>query len=316
MSKTFDLKKLDLNLIHIFEAIYTAKSVTRAAQQLHMTQPTVSNALARLREQLDDPLFVRSEKGVAPTPFAESLIDPIRKALSILRDGVTLDQDFQIANAVRTFRLAINDFAVATLLPGVLAEISARSKGVKVVVLGTMERPPLASLLAGEADIAVDGFTREEPGVDFVPIHLPNIVVVARRGHPTIRGSITGDQYGRAGHVLLSQSAPMRSQVESMLLSQGIRRNVVCEIANSAHIPALVSETDLVAVLPGPFAHRAARHYDLQVLPVPFDFPAQRLQIATLADKAADAGVVWMREQIRRLAFGVTGTEGWLSRPS
>lgn len=314
MAKIFDFRKIDLNLIHIFEAIYTAQSVTRAAQQLNMTQPTVSNALARLREQLDDPLFQRSEKGVAPTPFAESLIDPVRKALSILRDGITVDQDFQITNAVRTFRLAVNDFAVATLLPSILVEIAARSKGVKLNVLGSTVTTPLASLLAGEADVAVDSFAREEPGVDFVPIHMPNTVVVARRGHPVIQGSITSDQYCEAKHIVLSQSAPTRAHVEAALLTRGIRRDVVCEIANSVQIPALVAETDLVAILPGPFAHRAAQHYDLQVLPVPFEFPGRRLQIATLTDKASDPGIVWIRQQLRRSALTMTSTESWLSQ--
>ncbi|MGD9862570.1 MAG: LysR family transcriptional regulator [Pseudodonghicola sp.] len=314
MEKEFDLKKIDLNLLHIFEAIYTARSVTRAASQLNMTQPTMSNALGRLRDQLHDPLFQRSQKGVEPTLFADSLIGPVRQALSILRDGLSLDQDFQVADAVRTFHLVFNEFAVTTLLPNVLAEVTARSPGVKLRVLGARETSPLDALHSGEAEIAIDTFAREEPGIDLTPIHMPRIVVVARCGHPSIKGSLTRDQYCEARHIVLSESAPMRAYVESALLSQGIRRTIACEISNGSQIPALVAETDLIGILPDIFAYRLAQYYNLQVMSPPFDFPSQRIQIAVLSERASDAGIVWLRQQLQRSAMRVASAESWLPR--
>lgn len=312
MAKVFDFKKLDLNLLYVFEAIYTARNVTHAASQLKMTQPTMSNALARLREQLNDPLFQRAPKGVEPTVFAESIITPVRQALSILRDGFMMDQDFRVADATRTFHLVLNEFAVSTLLPNVLAEITARSSNVKLNVMGTSGASPLTALRAGDAEVAVDSFMREESGIDLAPLHMPKVVVVARRGHPKIQGPVTRDQFCQARHIVLSEKAPMRNYVESVLLSKGIRRVIACEITNGAQIPALVAETDLIAILPDIYAHRAAQHFNLQVLSLPFEFPSQRLQIATLSDRVSDAGIAWLCQQLQRSAKRVAHSESWL----
>lgn len=307
-----DLRNIDLNILHIFEAIYTTGNITRAAQRLNMNQPTVSNALGRLRQQFNDPLFLRSERGVTPTRFAENLIHPVRQALAILRDGISLPRDFDAASATRTFHLALNDFTAVSLLPGLLNEVAQRAPGIRVNVLGHTVASPLDALLGGEADIAVDSFVREVPGVDLTPIHVPSAVVIARIGHPEIRDNITKQQYCDAGHIVLSQDARMRAYAEAVLLSHGVTRRIVCEISNCVHIPPLVAATDLVAVLPAPYARQVARHYGLQVLALPFPSPNHRLQIATLKDKAKDPGLDWVRQHLYRAAVAAAAAEDWL----
>ncbi|MCM5557820.1 LysR family transcriptional regulator [Pleomorphomonas sp. JP5] len=310
-----DLRDIDLNILHIFEAIYTTGNITRAARQLGMNQPTVSNALGRLRDQFKDPLFQRVDKGVAPTPFAESLIDPVRRSLAILRDGISLNRDFDVSQAVRTFRLALNDFAVVSLIPGLLEDISKRSTGLKLYVMGQEVMQPLEALLAGEADIAVDSIMREVPGVDLMPLHVPLAVIVARRGHPQIQGTITKQQYCDAAHIVLKQDSRLRAHAEAVLLSQGITRRVVCEVSNCIQIPSLIASSDLIAMLPGPYARTAAQHYDLQVLPTPFESSGHRIQIATLAEKATDPGIDWLRQHLYRAALNAASSESWLSQP-
>ncbi len=310
-----DLRDIDLNILHIFEAIYTTGNITRAARQLGMNQPTVSNALGRLREQFKDPLFQRVDKGVAPTPFAESLIDPVRRSLAILRDGISLNRDFDVSQAVRTFRLALNDFTVVSLVPGLLEDISKRSTGLKLYVMGQEVMPPLDALLAGEADVAVDSIMREVPGVDLMPLHVPLAVIVARRGHPQIQGTISKQQFCDAAHIVLKQDSRMRAHAEAVLLSQGITRRVVCEVSNCIQIPSLIAASDLIAMLPGPYARTAAQHYDLQVLPPPFETSGHRIQIATLAEKTADPGIDWLRQHLYRAALNAASSESWLSQP-
>lgn len=313
MAHNIDLRHVDLNLLIIFEAIYTAGNITRASQQLGMNQPTVSNALGRLRGQFDDPLFHRAERGVAPTPFAESLIFPVRQALSILRDTLSMNRDFDLTNAVRTFRLAMNDFTVVGLIPDLLNQISRRASGVKLYVMGHEVMPPIEALLGGEADVALDSFMKEVPGVDFIPLHIPQGVIVARRGHPILQGEISKQQFSELGHVVLRQDSRMRAHAEAILLSQGVSRRVICEVSNCIMIPSLITTTDLIAVLPAPFARNAARHYDLQVLPLPFQSSGPRLQIATLSDKATDPGIQWLRIQLHQAATQNASEENWLS---
>ncbi|SIQ82929.1 transcriptional regulator, LysR family [Rhizobium sp. RU33A] len=313
MKQNIDLRHIDLNLLIIFEAIYTAGSITRAAQQLNMNQPTVSNALGRLRSQFNDPLFQRADKGVAPTPFSESLIHPIRTALSLLRDSLSINRDFDLSNAVRNFRIAMNDYTVAGLIPNLINLITKRAPGIKLYIIGQEAMPALDALVSGEADIAVDIFMREAPGVNFVPLHRPHGVVVARRGHPVLQGDISKQQFCDVGHVVLRQDSRIRAHIEADLLSQGVSRRVVCEVSNCLLIPSILNTTDLIAVLPGPFARIAARHYDLQVLPLPFQFLAPRLQIATLADKATDPSLEWLRQQLHQAAKEAAGEENWLA---
>ncbi|MBO3762577.1 LysR substrate-binding domain-containing protein [Ciceribacter sp. L1K22] len=313
MSQDFDLRRIDLNLLIIFDAIYTAGNITRASQQLGMSQPTVSNALGRLRAQFNDPLFQRAEKGVAPTPFADGLIVPVRQALEILRDTLLINRDFDLANANRTFRLAMNDFTVVGLLPDLLNQIATRASGVRVQVIGQEVMSPMDALLAGEADIAVDTFTKEVPGVNFIPLHIPQGVVAARRSHPMLRGEISKQQFSKLGHVALRQDSRMRAHAEAVLLSHGVTRRIICEVSNCIAMPSLITTTDLIAVLPGPFARNAARHYDLQILPLPFPSVAQRLQIATLGDKTKDSGIEWLSQQLHQAAKHSAVEEHWLA---
>ncbi|MCO6187034.1 LysR substrate-binding domain-containing protein [Rhizobium sp. L1K21] len=307
-----ELRKIDLNILIIFEAVYTARNITRASEQLGMNQPTVSNALGRLKAQFNDPLFQRSERGVAPTPFADSLILPVRQALSILRDSLSINRDFDLPKATRTFRLAMNDFLVMGLVPDMLNKIARQAQNVKLYIIGHEVMPPIDALLAGEADIALDSFINEVPGVDFLPLHIPQGVVVARRSHPVLQGEISKRQFSELGHVVLRQNSRMRAHAESILLSQGVTRRIVCEVSNSILIPSLITTTDLIAVLPGPFARNAARHYDLQVLPLPFQQSGARLQIATLANKARDPGIDWLRQQLLQAAKQNAAEEDWL----
>jgi len=313
MPQDIDLRRIDLNLLIVFDAIYTAGNITRASQQLGMSQPTVSNALGRLRGQFDDPLFQRSEKGVTPTPFADGLIFPVRQALAILRDTLSINRDFDLANANRTFRLAMNDFTVMGLLPDLLNLIATRASGVRVEVIGQEVLSPMDALLTGEADIAVDTFAKEISGVNFLPLHIPQGFVAARRSHPILQGTISKQQFSSLGHVALRQDSRMRAHTEAVLLSHGVTRRIICEVSNCIAIPSLITATDLIAVLPGPFARNAARHYDLQILPLPFPSLAQRLQIATLADKGKDTGIEWLCQQLHHGAKQNAVDEHWLS---
>ncbi|MEO2038895.1 MAG: LysR family transcriptional regulator, partial [Martelella sp.] len=112
-----DLRKLDLNLLIIFETVYQTGSVSQAARVLGMSQPTVSNALSRLRAHFSDQLFVRVDRGMKPTPKAMSLLPPVTDALGALRRGLAYDSDFDVATANRQFRLLLHDFSVPSVLP-------------------------------------------------------------------------------------------------------------------------------------------------------------------------------------------------------
>jgi DNA-binding transcriptional LysR family regulator len=296
MPHDIDLRKIDLNLLHVFEAIYASQNISRAATQLGMTQPTLSNALARLRDQFGDPLFLRADRGVRPSALAENLIEPVRAALAVLRQGFGTSEAFDPRSATRTFCLAMNDYTVITVLPPLLRKVDLDAPGIKITLVSLDTTEPYVPLLTGAADLALDAFTHAAPGIDLQPLDvIPSAVCIARKGHPRIKGTITAEMFGSVGHVAMPQRAPMRAHVETFFASYGISRRVVCEANNVSDIPALVASTDLIALLPVRFAHVMARHFDLQILPTPFASPTMRLQLGILQNRSADPGLQWLR---------------------
>lgn len=272
-----------------------------SAVQLGMTQPTVSNALARLRDQFEDQLFIRSEKGVRPSALAENLIGPVRAALSVLRQGFGAGEDFDPGTATRAFCLAMNEYTVVTALPALLRQIDADAPGVELSLLPQSAAEAYALLLMGEADLALDAFTHAAPGIELQPLDfIPSAVCIARKAHPWIQQVITAELFGSVGHIALRQPAAMRAHFEVFLLSYGISRRIVCEAHNVSDIPALVASTDLVAMLPVRFAQMMAKHFDLQILPPPFPSPKMRLHLGTLKARTTDPGLQWLKRALLR----------------
>ena len=118
-----DLRNFDLNLLVVFEAIYSAGNISHAARQLNQTQPTVSKALGRLRELLDDPLFVREGRGVKPTQKAQQLIGPVQDALQTIRGGVGQQDTFDPATSKRVFKMVMLDHLEALIMPRIIHAI-------------------------------------------------------------------------------------------------------------------------------------------------------------------------------------------------
>ncbi len=312
LRRSQDLRSLDLNVLMIFEAIYDAGNVTRAARLLGMKQATLSNALSRLRLHFGDPLFRRAPGGVAPTPLADELIAPIRKALATLRTGLLPPTEFDHRRADRQFCIAINDFAAATLMPRLCGLLAAEAPGLRLRVLSHAPRAPLQALMAGEADLVIDTFGREMPGLLLEAMHLPQSVVIARADHPVLRGTITRAQFAAAGHVGLLVTETMRQQAEAQLMAQGLQRRMVCEVSNCLLLPGIVAESDLIALAPAPFAEQMAPRYGLQVIRMPFLDGAARLHAAIRSETARDSGLLWLRDRLRAVARDVAARASWL----
>src|SRR3546814_742328 len=127
-----NLSKVDLNLFIVFDAIYTEANLTRAGQIVGITQPAVSNALARLRETFNDPLFVRTAQGMVPTPMAQNIIGPVRNALQLLRVSVQESRTFSPAQANKTFRISMTDLTEAVMLPPLFQRLRRLAPNVKI----------------------------------------------------------------------------------------------------------------------------------------------------------------------------------------
>ncbi len=314
--RDFDLRRIDLNLLLIFEAIYSARNISQAAKGLGMSQPTVSNALARLRQQFDDQLFVRSDRGVAPTGFANFLIKPVRDALATLRGGLESIGTFDLAQANRTFILAIHDFALPAFLPPLLREIDAEAPNVRIEIAQPDWDSPYEALMSGKVDFSLDIFPHQQQGVTFEPFPPIDVVCIARRGHPFVDGSVTREQFSRAGHVVMPLSARLRMQTANIFLAAGIARRVVCEVPNGNDMAPMVAATDLLAIVPRRYANTVAPGFGLQVMPLPFEYPLVRIFMGWKTDKSADPGLNWLKTHFLRVANSDPGGPGLPAQPA
>ncbi|MDP5208338.1 LysR family transcriptional regulator [Microbulbifer sp. 2205BS26-8] len=150
------LQKMDTNLFMVLEAIYSTRNLTRAAEQLHITQPAVSNALARLRRSLDDPLFIRSPSGMTPTPLTESIMPRVQQALSLLANSLNEHRHFNPAQAHKTLRLSMNDMVETVLLPRLLETLEHQAPGVTVESFYVPRDQLAKELAANTLDFALD----------------------------------------------------------------------------------------------------------------------------------------------------------------
>ena len=170
-----NLDRLDLNLFLVFRTIYSEGNLTRAARRLHLSQPALSHALARLREHLDDPLFVRLGHSMVPTPLARSLIEPVRQALQLLEQGLQQGSQFDPAHAQRNFRVALRPVLESTVLPRVMQRLSCLAPQVSLQALAPARQELAAELAAGRIDLALD-----------VDLPLPEDILRQRVGTDTL----------------------------------------------------------------------------------------------------------------------------------
>lgn len=296
-----DLRRLDLNLLLVFEAVHKTGSVSKAALSLGMSQPTVSNALTRLRTQFQDRLFVRSDRGVRPTPFAINLASSITDALNTLRSGLQMSADFDVRTANRHFKLILHDYSIPSVLPPLLRLLDHPQSSCKVEVLTPDWMQPHDGIANGEADLMLDVYPQKTPGLVFEPLANAEAVCIVREGHPEIEHELTRAQFEASGHAVLKSQIQRRLQVPHILMAESLSRREVCILPNAADLVATVAVSDLIAVVPKRYARLVAPIYRLRVLPPPFDYPKLKLFMAWPEEKTNDPGLRWIRNVIRNI---------------
>ncbi|EIK96157.1 LysR family transcriptional regulator [Pseudomonas sp. M47T1] len=280
-------------LLQLFNVLYDTRSVTRAAEQLGQSQPTISIWLGRLREQLHDPLFVRTPAGMAPTPRAESLIGPCREVLESLRRLTTHQPDFDPATAQRRFRLCVSDASHITLLPRVLAHLRKAAPGIRLEAAridGNTER----ALESGEADLAV-GFVPWLGGGMYQQVLFPqDWVCLSGPEHPRIGARLDRAGYRAEGHVQITAGTGQKL-FESALTLQGIERRIILELPGFLGLGAIIGTTDLIATLPRHIGETLAAMHGLTVHDCPVAIEGFSVKQHWHARYHLDSGNRWLR---------------------
>ena len=312
---------LDLNLLRVFDAVMTEQNLTRAASRLAMTQPAVSNALRRLRDSLGDELLIRTAHGVKPTPRAENLWPAVRQALSALEEAITPEQNFDIANAHNTFRLAMADATAALWLPALVRSIEREAPKLTIRMVPLTTREPRPMLLRGDIDMAVGffpGVTAQlagGQGASVSPIRHEQLysgryVCVMRKDHPLAKEDLTVDNYCAASHLLVSFSGRAHGLVDEALAKIGRERRILLTVNQFFTAGRVVATSDLITVLPRHLIASTGITGALVTKELPFDLPNVHVDMLWHERDTRSPAHKWLRAHLSGTTSETFATAG------
>jgi len=294
------LYRVDLNLLLVFKALYTTHSVTLAAERFGITQPAMSNALARLRDLLEDPLFVHTSSGMQPTPFAEEIASAIDEGLIVLEKAIRHRSVFNPARSHEIFRFHMTDMGQISFLPKLLQRMEQVAPNTRVEV----ETLPLdeirAGLISGRINFAVGHLTKlNERGIHSLKLLDGRYAVMLRTGHPAIGKRLTHKVFQDALHIVVASVGGGHHVVEQALLKSRVK--IFARVPDIFAVPSILASTDLMATVPERVAQELARSGQFTVQPLPLTIPDFEVRLFWQSRFDADPAQTWMRKQITSL---------------
>ena len=311
-----DLSRADLNLLVLFEIVREERHVGRAAERLNLSSSAVSHGLGRLRRLLNDPLFLKTPRGVVPTARALELAAPIADILARVRSVVATAAPFEPATSTRRFTIGAPDGVSAVVLPPLLARLRKEAPGIDIAVRQILPTQGEASAehawRGALADLEAQGREGAREGAldiaivpsDEMPARFhgrllfeEDFVLAMRAGHPFARAP-TLDRYCEMQHLVVSLTGDAHGFVDRVLGEQGRTRRVALTVPNFMFALALVAETDLITALPRRFAARHARRFGVVRREAPL--PLGRFRLTAIAPRVAmmDAGLAWLFDRL------------------
>lgn len=294
-----NLRSLDLNLLPVFDAIYCEGNLTRAARKLHMSQPAMSNALSRLRNAMNDPLFTRTHRGMVPTTRAKRMAEQVRQALDLIQSSLRDDSEFDFTLSTRTFVIAVEDYGEAVIMPRFIDWLTKAAPNIRTKIWPEHSRHVLMKELSdGRVDLAIDYFRVRDKKFSNIQLMTDELVSMVRQDHPLIADSLSLDQYVTLPHVVLAQKRPL---VDYELEKRGLSRNRALEVPHFISMPLIVKSTDLICTLPRRMAMLYTEHFKVKILESPIDFPAIPIFLIWHDSVENDHSHTWLRESLRAL---------------
>ncbi|MFN4024940.1 MAG: LysR substrate-binding domain-containing protein [Hyphomonas sp.] len=293
-----NLRSLDLNLLPVLEAIYAERSLTRASEVLNITQPAVSNALARLRTHFEDPLFVREGRGVKPTAMAEALMPAVREALDRLRAGLEPRSVFEPSRSNRVFNISVRDAGAYIFAPPLAGRLEAEAPGLRIAWSQLARAAISTELASGRLDLAIDVGDLRGADLQQMVISAGPYVCALAPGHPFADKPLTVERFLALRHIAVSSRREGRSLLEEMGRRLGQRIIPVHRLVQ--HMPAIeiVRRTQLALIAPRAVVEGSG----LVLLPLPFDYPAPGSVLYWHREKTEDPALSWLRGVIAEVS--------------
>lgn len=297
--RLINLATIDLNLLVAFEALFVERSVTVAAQRLHLGQPAMSAALGRLRTLFKDELFIRIGKEMQPTSKALEIAPGIIAALQQIRQTLETSQVFDCVSSGRCFTLGSSDYTSYVVIPHLLKFCQNQAPGLDLRLIG-YEKDSVGELLEqGVIDVALGVFPHPPQQTNCIALFQEHFVGIARLGHPAIiNGAIALETYALLPHALVTLRRDASGEIDKALARHHLQRRIVVTTPHMLALPALISTTELVTALPHRIAARLGswHHLELFKLPVELETWTVSMLWSRLADK--DTANRWLRQTL------------------
>jgi len=293
-----NVQDIDLNLLRVFDAVLHERGVTPAAGRLGLTQPAVSNALARLRVLFGDPLFLRTPGGMDATPFARELAGPVRQALALLESALAHGPGFDPATSTRAFRFYMSDLGQIEFLPPLVERVQREAPGVRLEAAGLDVEDIAAALAAGALDLAVGFLPSLSAPVRRTALFRDPYVCLMRADHQI--KALTKKSFLTALHVLVTYRGGHRV-IEEAFERAGISRRIALRVPHFTVVPMVLERSDLILTLPSKIARVYERQGRFKFLPPPVPIPPADVAAHWHERFERDPGNRWLRETVMEL---------------
>ena len=291
-------KDIDLNLLVVFQEIYQERQISAVARKLALSQPAVSNALARLRRSFDDELFVRTATGMQPTALAEQLAEPVALALNHITQALNRQESFDPATSKRHFTIAMTDVGEVYFMPLLAEHLYKLAPNIQLATVRASDIDLKTEMESGRVDLAIGAFDHLSDAWYQRRLFKQNYVCLFRQSHPLAADKLEMKDFLAARHLIVASKENPYAKVNQSLEKAGIIAAAHLSVPHFVAVPYIVSSNDLLVTVPQKLAERAAQPFGLRYVKPPLRLPALQTNMFWHRRYNQDAGNQWMRSFI------------------
>lgn len=293
-----ELREIDLNLLVVFNELLRLRRVSAVAAALGISQPAISNALNRLRKLLGDELFLRTSKGMVPTPFAENLAEPIGYALGAIHNTLNAQSAFEPAASTRSFTIAMTDIGEIYFLPDLMKRLSKVAPGVAISTVRNHTVNLREEMESGRVDLAIGFMPDLKAGFFQRRLFRQRYVCIFRKGHPLARQGMTIESFSGAEHVAIVAAGTGHSMVDEVIQRAGVPRQVRLRVPHFVAVGHILQTTDMIAVVPQAYAERTLKPFGLETAACPVKIPDIVINVLWHARNNREPANQWLRQLV------------------
>jgi DNA-binding transcriptional LysR family regulator len=296
-----ELEEIDLNLLVVFKQLLAERSVSRAAEALGLSQPAVSNALARLRKLMGDELFLRTPAGMEPTPFAEQLAESVTYGLGMIHSALNQRSTFEPASSTRPFVIGMTDIGEIYFLPRLMERLRREAPGVTVATVRTTGTHLRDDMESGKVDLAIGLLPQLKAGFFQRRLFRQRYVCMFRKGHKLDKRKVSLAEFSAAEHLLVVSEGTGHGKVDEVLKRSGVERRTSLTVPHFVAIGHILQGTDMVATVPERLAERMVAPFGLAYVAHPAPLPEVAINVFWHAKFHKAPANQWLRSVVFEL---------------